>query len=139
METSKQEAQAIDLLRRAYESFNRGDIADAVKDLDPEIEWTEPTSFPGGGTYHGQKGVAQYLTQSRAGWAEGRSEPERFVTAGNRVVVLVHAHIRVQGSSDWRDVRLADVYTFHNGKPIQMRAFADRQEALDWAGAKESL
>jgi uncharacterized protein len=139
MGTTGQQSQAIDLLRRAYDAFNRGDIADAVKDLDPNIEWTEPNSFPGGGTYHGQKGVAQYLTQSRAGWAEGRSKPERFVTAGNRVVVLVHARIRLQGSTDWLDIRLADVYTFRNGKPIQMRAFADRQDALNWAGAKETV
>jgi len=32
------------------------------------------------------------------------------------------------------DVSLADVYTIRNGKAIQMRAFADRQEALRWVG-----
>jgi ketosteroid isomerase-like protein len=31
-------------------------------------------------------------------------------------------------------MRLADVYKFRNGKAIEMRAFADRQEALRWAG-----
>jgi len=31
-----------------------------------------------------------------------------------------------------QDVRLADVYTFRDGKAIQMRAFADRDEALRW-------
>jgi hypothetical protein len=36
-------------------------------------------------------------------------------------------------------IELTDFYIFHNRKPIQMRAFVDRQEALDWAGAKESL
>lgn len=139
MGSSDQQAAAIHLLRQAYDAFNRGDIEQAVKDLDPEIEWTEPDSFPGGGTYHGREGVARYLTQSRAGWAEGRSEPERFVTAGDRVVVLVHARIRMQGETAWHDIHLADVYTFHNGKPIQMRAFADQQEALRWAGATNSL
>jgi len=33
-------------------------------------------------------------------------------------------------------IELTDFYIFHNRKPIQMRAFVDRQEALDWAGAK---
>ena len=32
------------------------------------------------------------------------------------------------------DVSLADVYTIRNGKAIQMRAFADRQEELRWVG-----
>jgi ketosteroid isomerase-like protein len=139
LETDEQRNHAISLLQKAYDAFNRSDIAKTVEQLDPQIEWTEPASFPGGGTYHGQEGVSQYLTQSRAGWAEGRSEPERFITSGDRVVVFVHARIRLQGSSEWRYVRLADVYTFRNGKPVSMRAFANRKEALDWVGVHESL
>jgi hypothetical protein len=34
--------------------------------------------------------------------------------------------------------RLADVFTFRNRKAIQMRTFADRHEALEWAGVKNS-
>jgi len=34
-------------------------------------------------------------------------------------------------------VDLADVYTIRDGKPIAMRAFADRQDALRWAGLKD--
>jgi hypothetical protein len=33
-------------------------------------------------------------------------------------------------------MRIADVFTFRNGKAIQMPAFADRRQALDWAGVK---
>ena len=135
METSEQE-QAIAVLRGAYDAFNRGDLAAAVEPLDPDIEWTEPAEFPGGGTYHGREEAKRYLTQSRAAWAEGRSEPERFITAGNRVVVFVHARFRLQNSTEWHDVKLADVYTFRNGRPVQMRAFADRDEALRWVGVE---
>jgi ketosteroid isomerase-like protein len=66
------------------------------------------------------------------------SEPEQFIPAGSRIVVFVHARVRPKNSNEWQEVRLADVYTFRNGKAIQMRAFADRQEALRWAGAKDS-
>lgn len=130
---------AIALLQRAYEAFNRGDIAAAVKELDPDIRWIEPDSFPGGGTYHGRAGVAAYLTQSRANWAEGSSEPEQFIVSGNRVIVFVHARVRPQGSTEWHEVRLADVYTFDRGTPVEMKAFADRQEALQWAEATPPL
>jgi ketosteroid isomerase-like protein len=39
---------------------------------------------------------------------------------------------------EWREGRLADVYTFRNGKAIQGRSFADRRQALEWAGVKAS-
>ncbi len=138
MESRPELASAITALRGAYAAFNRGDIEAAVEPLDAQIEWTEPVEFPGGGTYHGRDGVKHYLTQSRTAWAEVTSQPERFVTAGNRIVVFVHARVRPKGSNEWQDVSLADVYTVRNGKVVQMRAFADRQEALGWVGIEDS-
>jgi ketosteroid isomerase-like protein len=137
MEASTEQEHAIRLLREAYAAFNRGDIAAAVRPFDPQIEWTEPADFPGGGTYHGHAGATTYLTQSRAAWAEVISEPERFIPAGDRIVVFVHARVRPKDSNEWQDVRLADVYTFRNGKAVSMQAFADRQAALSWVGIKE--
>ncbi|HEY1901342.1 MAG TPA: nuclear transport factor 2 family protein [Terracidiphilus sp.] len=134
--SAEDQKYAIALLREAYAAFNRDDIAAAVKSLDPQIEWTEPAEFPGGGTYHGPSEVAGYLSASRAGWAEGASEPEKFLVHDHRVVVFVYARFRLKGSDAWNEVRLADVYTFLDGTPIQMRAFADRAAALDWAGVK---
>jgi uncharacterized protein len=127
-------ALAIATLRDAYSAFNQGNIDAAVEGLDAQIEWIEPVEFPGGGTYHGRDGVKHYLTQSRAAWAEVSSEPERFIAAGNRIVVFVHARVRPKGGNKWQDVKLADVYTVRGGKIVEMRAFADRQEALRWVG-----
>jgi len=135
MEESPQIEQLITSLRAAYAAFNRGDVDAAVEPLDTQIEWSEPSEFPGGGTYHGREGAKQYLAQSRAAWAEVISEPEQFIPAGDRIVVFVHARVRPKNGNQWQEVRLADVYTFRNGKAIQMRAFADRQEALRWADA----
>jgi uncharacterized protein len=135
--TPEQE-QAIGALRAAYAAFNRGDISAALVPFDTQIEWTEPTEFPGGGTYHGLAGVRGYLTQSRAAWAEGISEPEQFIPTGDRIVVFVHARVRIKDSRDWHDVFLADVYSFRNGKAVSMRAFADREEALRWVGLQNT-
>ena len=128
--------RAVRALVAAYAAFNRGDIDAAVESLDPQIEWTEPAEFPGGGAYHGREAVKQYLAQSRAAWAEVSSQPQGFVRAGDRVVVFVHARVRPKDGSDWQDVYLADVYRFREDKVIEMRAFGDRQEALRWAGAR---
>ena len=135
MDESPQLAQTIAALRAAYAAFNRGDINAAVESFDAHIEWSEPAEFPGGGVYHGRDAAKQYLAQSRAAWAEVISEPEQFIPVSERIVVFVHARVRHRDSNDWLEVRLADVYTFRDGKAIEMRAFSDRQEALRWAGA----
>ncbi|UWZ85542.1 nuclear transport factor 2 family protein [Occallatibacter riparius] len=139
MKLNHQQAEdAIAQLRAAYAAFNRGDIDSAVRFLDPRIEWIEPAEFPGGGTYLGLEGAKQYLTQSRAGAAQVISEPEQFITSKDRIVVFVHARVLPKGSSTWSEARLADVYTFRDGRATNMRAFAKREDALRWAGVTAS-
>jgi ketosteroid isomerase-like protein len=125
---------AIAELRAAYAAFNQGDIDSAVRFLDPQVEWIEPTEFPGGGTYRGVEGAKQYLAQSRAGAAQVISEPERFISTEDRIVVFVHARVLPKDRETWQDIRLADVYTFQNGRATEMRAFASREDALRWGG-----
>jgi hypothetical protein len=132
--TKQETNHAIAALRAAYQAFNRGDIDAAVRVLDKNVEWIEPVEFPGGGSYHGVEGAKRYLTQSRAGAAQVISEPERFLVSGDRIVVYVHARVLPKESSAWQDVRLADVYRFRHGKAVEMRAFADRRDALHWVG-----
>jgi uncharacterized protein len=138
MPTPEQTQQRIAILRAAYSAFNRGDIDAAVQSLDPNIDWSEPTEFPGGGSYQGREGAKQYLTNSRASVAEVISEPEQFIPAGDRIVVFVYARVRPKDSTTWQQVRLADVYLFRDLTPIQMKAFADRQQALEWANSQSS-
>jgi ketosteroid isomerase-like protein len=134
MSGTKEQAAAVATLREAYAAFNRRDMDAAVAGLDAQIEWSEPAEFPGGGAYHGREAVKGYLTQSRANWAEGASEPEQMIPVGDRIVVMVNARFRLKRSEAWQDVKLADVYTVREGKIVAMRAFADRQEALRWVG-----
>ncbi len=125
---------AIAELRAAYAAFNRGDIDSAVRFLDPQVEWIEPTEFPGGGTYRGVEGAKRYLANSWASVTLVISQPEQFISAGDRIVVFVHARVLPKNSETWQDIRLADVYTFQNGRATKMRAFANREDALRWVG-----
>lgn len=125
-------------LREGYAALNRNDIPAFVNVFDPQIERIEPAEFPGGGTYHGLAAVKAHLSQSRETWAEGSCEPERFIIAGDRLIVFVYVRVRLKHETEWREGRIADVYTFRNGKAIQFRTFADRGQALEWAGVKAS-
>lgn len=127
-------AAETEALRETYAALNRNDIPAAVKAFDPQIEWTEPAEYPGAGTYRGDAIVKAHLSQARGTWAEGSCEPERFIVSGDKIIVFVYVRVRLKHETEWREGRQADVYTFRNGKVIQMRVFAGRQQALEWAG-----
>ena len=125
-------------LREAYAALNRNDIAGFVAVFDPQIERIEPADFPLGGTYHGLEAVTAHVAKGRGTWAEGSCAPERFIVAGDRIIVLVHVRVRLKNETEWREGRLADVYTFRNGKVIEFRTFADEAQAFEWAGVRAS-
>ena len=132
--TSSLEAET-EAVREAYAALNRNDVAGFVSVFDPQVERIEPADFPGGGTYHGLAAVTAHVAKGRGTWAEGGCEPERFVVAGDRVIVSVHVRVRLKDETEWREGRITDVFTFRNGKAVQFRTFADEREALEWAGA----
>lgn len=121
-------------LREAYAALNRNDIQGFVKVFDPQIERIEPADFPLAGTYHGLAAVTEHVSKGRGSWAEGACEPERFIAAGDRVIVLIHVRVRLKTETTWREGRIADVFTFRNGKAVQFRTFGDEHEAFEWAG-----
>jgi ketosteroid isomerase-like protein len=123
-------------LREAYAALNRNDIPAFVKDFDPQIERIE--HFPGGGTCHGLEAVKAHVSHHRGNWAEGSCEPQRFIVAGDKIIVFVDVRVRLKHETEWREGRTADVYTFRNGKAIQFHSFADERQALEWAGVQAS-
>ncbi|MEO8101209.1 MAG: nuclear transport factor 2 family protein [Betaproteobacteria bacterium] len=132
-------AAEIETMKKIYAAINRNDIPAAITFFDPQIEWIEPTHYSGGGgTFRGHADVMAKFLSGRNSWAEGSCNLEGFTVAGDKIVVFVHALVRLKGHTDWIDGRFADVWTFRDGKAIQGRSFGERQEALDWAGAKAS-
>ncbi|MET7401297.1 nuclear transport factor 2 family protein [Dactylosporangium sp. NPDC005572] len=113
----------VDLVLRAYAAFAAGDIAGAVRDLHPDVEWIEPDEFPNGGRHVGPAAVARYLQASHDDWLELHSEPAA-TRRGDRIVVVHRVHGVVQDLSI-RDVTVADVFTVVDGRVVHMQAYAD--------------
>jgi uncharacterized protein len=121
-------------LKQFFSAINRNDMQAATKDFDPEIVRIEPEGFPTAGTYRGIAEVQEHVTKGRGTWAEGACEPEEFFVKGDKVVVYLHARVRLKGSTEWVGGRFADGFVFRNGKIIQYLSFGERGEALKWAG-----
>lgn len=123
----------IEAVRQAYAALNGGDIDGFVKDFDPQIERVEFEGSPMAGAFHGIEAVKAHVAKGRSTWAEGGCYPERFMVAGDKIVVSCHVRVRLNDQTDWLEGRTGDVYTFRNGKIIEFRTFADESDALEFA------
>ena len=127
----------IELLNQFFAAINRNDMQAVTKDLDPEIVRIEPEGFPTAGTYRGIAEAQEHVTKGRGTWAEGTCEPEKFLVNGDKVVVYLHAWVRLKDSTEWVGGRIADGFVFRNGKIVQYLSFGERAQALKWAGIKD--
>ena len=127
----------IEALKEFFAAINRNNMAAITRNFDPEILRIEPEGFPTAGTYRGIAEVQEHVRKGRGTWAEGTCEPEKFLVNGDRVVVYLHAWVRLKDSNEWVGGRFADGFVFRNGRIVQYLSFGERAEALEWAGIKD--
>lgn len=131
----------IDAIRQAYAALNRGDVPGFLQLFDPQVERIErlaPADFPTGRLYRGLAEMTEHVSTARATWAEGGCEPQQFIVAGDRVIVLVDVRVRLKNETQWRQGRTADAFAFRNGKAIEFHTFPDEHQARQWAGIEAS-
>lgn len=88
-----------DILRAGSEAFGRGDVRAVLAIFDPGIEWYAPDELPGGGTFHGPDAVAGFFADLPDHYHELRVEPDRFLDAGEQVIVEGHHRGTIDGSA----------------------------------------
>jgi ketosteroid isomerase-like protein len=108
------------LLKRAYDAFNRRDIAGALAVMHPDVEW--PNGMEGG-TVYGHSGVRQYWTRQ---WAliNPHVEPVHFRRdEAGRTVVSVHQVVRDLAGHLVLDHTVEHIYVLENGlvRSMQIR------------------
>lgn len=123
-----------EVLEHFIAAVNRNDTQAMVADFDPQIVRIEPESFSTAGTYRGIAEVQENVRKGRSTWAEGSCDPEKFLENGDKVVVYLHARVRLKDATEWIDGRFADGFVFYQDKITWYQTFWDRADALRWAG-----
>jgi ketosteroid isomerase-like protein len=129
--------EEVDALKFFFAAINRNDMQAITRDFDPQIVRTEPEGFPTAGTYRGIAEVHECVRTGRGTWAEGSCDPEKFLIRGEKVVVYLHAWVRIKGATEWSGGRFADGFVFRNGKITEYHTFGERAQALEWAGIQD--
>lgn len=120
----------IEVVRRLFDSYVRGDYAEAATCLAVDVVYEVGQELPA----RGREAVRVMWERWDDTWDELETVPEEFIDAGDQVLVTVHYSARGQGSGIKFAERLFDVYTFCDGKCVRKREFRRRSEALEAAG-----
>jgi ketosteroid isomerase-like protein len=124
----------VEVLKYFFAAVKRNDMQAMTRDVDPQIVRVEPEGFPTAGTCRGIAEVREHVATGRGTWAEGSCDPEKFLVNGDKIVVYLHAWVRLKDATEWTGGRFADGFVFRNGKIAEYLSFAERAQALEWAG-----
>ena len=79
----------VEIVRQAFDAFNRGDLEAVVSVCDPAVEWFPPKELPSPSAYRGHQGVRDATPETCSDTFSGvKAEPERLIDAGDQVIVL---------------------------------------------------
>jgi ketosteroid isomerase-like protein len=128
----------VEIVRAAYEAFERGDL-NAVSQLhDPAIEWQTSAEDPDAATHRGRVAVRRYFENYMETFPGFRAELEECVTAPDgRVFTTTRYTGRARASGMDMDWRQSVVYTIKSDLIIRAEEYFDRAEGLEAAGIPE--
>jgi ketosteroid isomerase-like protein len=112
--------QNVELVRSAYEAYNRRDVEAVLACFDPAIDWHTPSSLAWGAHVSGIEAVAQFF-QGLQPYMGDRHEVaiDELLDAGDRVVAIVR-HLGVAPNGSDYDVPSIMVWTAADGRLAAM-------------------
>jgi ketosteroid isomerase-like protein len=127
----------VELITRMYREWNRGDVKALLDVFDVEVEVRPALStFLESMVYRGHDGVRTWYAETNRPWAELQADPERFIDAGERTVVLVALHARVPGGQVDVASEIAHVVTVREGRIMRLDGYEEPDAALAAVGLK---
>ena len=123
----------VEVTRRGYEAYARGDLDAVLADIDPEM--ITYRAEPDGATFKGWKGFLAAIAED---FDDFTITPAEFIEANDRQVV-VRVHQKAVGRQSGAPIE-ADfwfVYTFSAGKVIRLDMFVSKEQAFEAAGLRD--
>jgi ketosteroid isomerase-like protein len=131
-------AENVDVIRRGYEHL-RETGEPLSENWHPDFVWDMSTfrGWPEEQTYLGREGYERFMRNWLEPFDDWHLDVERYVDAGDQVVVIQRQRGTSKSSGVEVDMRFAQVWTVRNGKQVRVELYADPDEALAAAGVTE--
>jgi len=123
----------IELVKRGYSAFARGDLQGVIDVLGPDLEMTDPFGFSTTDTYQGHGGFIETVHDALESFERYEITADDFIDAGDDVVVSVRINGIGRGSGAIVNMRVFHVWTIRDGKATIGRAFPTKEAAFQAA------
>ena len=117
----------VDVVRRGYEAFGRGDINGLLQLLDEQIQWVTPgpAELATSGRRTGRQEVGAFFGAVNDTFEIQRFEPSEFIAQGDRVVVLGSETARVRSTGTTLELDWVHVFTVRDGRVVAFQEHFD--------------
>lgn len=122
----------VDIVRRGYEAFGRGDLDTLLSLFDENIDWVTPgpPELPTAGHRRGRQEVAGFFKTLNDVFQVDRFEPKEFIEQGDRVVALGDETVRVRSTGRTVEFAWAHVFEVRDGKIVRFHEYGDTAPAV---------
>jgi uncharacterized protein len=128
----------VEIVRRAFAAYSRGDVDGAVSDFAPDCRYTAAGVIPDRtGVFHGPEGYKEFMGWLRSEFDDVQAEVDELIDAGDTVVVGSTLRGRGRQSGAQAQITFWQVWTVLNGKFVRGQGFASRADAFEAAGLRE--
>jgi ketosteroid isomerase-like protein len=128
----------VELVRRVYAEWARGNMRAGVQMFDPEIVFE--SFMPDASddvVAHGPEEVDAFMREFLAQWANYRIVGDDFRDAGDKVLVAGRQRARGRKSGVEVEQPMFSIWTFQAGKVVRLRFTPFRDVALEAAGLRD--
>jgi ketosteroid isomerase-like protein len=131
-------AEMSEVVRRAYDAFNRRDVTAFWELSEPDIEMQDLSDMPGAQTLCGHAGIERFFEDNWGTFENPWGEVERVLEAGpDRILAITRHGGTARGGPDISQARGVLVSFSEQRKMKEIRFFGDPDDALTAAGLRE--
>ena len=128
----------VEVIRRGYEAFERGDLDAVVADFAPDVEYVAAGIIPGRtGIYRGPEGYKDFIAWLDEEFTDSHVQIDALIDAGDSVVAGLTVSGQGRRSGIPGSFTFWQVWRLSNGKVVHGQGFVDKAEALEAAGLSE--
>ena len=129
--------ESVEIVRRAFDAFNRGGPEAALAWLAPDLEWHDLPDLPDAEIHHGHAGFLKSINQFFGELEDYTVDVDECIDHGEQIVVCARNIGRGRGSGARFEQRIFGVWTVRHRLVVRAVWYRTRDQPLKAVGLEE--